>query len=37
MVALTDDPKVTSEAIRKAGGEPITVRVGAQGVRVEKR
>jgi mevalonate kinase len=37
MIALTDDPKATSEAIRAAGGEPITVRVGAQGVRVEKR
>jgi mevalonate kinase len=37
MIALTDDPKATSEAIRVAGGEPITVRVGVQGVRVEKR
>jgi len=33
MIALTDDVEKVSEAIRSAGGEPIVVSVGAEGVR----
>jgi hypothetical protein len=32
---LTDDVKKVSEAVRSAGGEPIVVSVGAEGVRRE--
>jgi len=35
MVALADDVKAVSEAIVKAGGEPIVVKVGCDGVRME--
>lgn len=35
MIALTDDPEKISKAIREAGGEPIVVEVGCEGVRVE--
>lgn len=37
MIALTDDPEATSRAIKAAGGEPIPVEVGCEGVRLEKR
>ncbi len=36
MIALTDDPDAVSKAIRDVGGEPIMVRVGCEGVRVER-
>jgi mevalonate kinase len=36
MIALTDEPKKLAGAIRAAGGEPITVEVGCEGVRVEE-
>ncbi len=35
MIALADDVDKVSAAIKKAGGEPIVVRVGCEGVRVE--
>lgn len=35
MIALTDDVRKVSEAIRSAGGDPIVVTVGAEGVRRE--
>lgn len=35
MIALTDDVRGASEAIRRSGGEPIAVRVGGEGVRRE--
>jgi mevalonate kinase len=35
MLALTDRPADVSEAIRNAGGTPIEVRVGVEGVRVD--
>lgn len=35
MIALTDDPVGTAKAIRGAGGEPIVVDVGVEGVRLE--
>ncbi|MGQ9587378.1 MAG: mevalonate kinase [Thermoplasmata archaeon] len=35
MIALTDDPDAAAEAIRNAGGEPIVVKVGCEGVRLE--
>lgn len=35
MIALTDEPDRVSEAIRSAGGRPIQVEVGCDGVRVE--
>lgn len=35
MIALTDDTSVVAEAIRNAGGEPIIVKVGCEGVRLE--
>ena len=35
MIALTDDPKSTAEAIAAAGGIPIVVEVGCEGVRME--
>lgn len=35
MIALTDDVKSAAEAIRRAGGEPIMVKVGSEGVRRE--
>ncbi len=37
MIALTDDVEATTKAIREAGGEPIVVRVGCEGVRIESR
>ncbi len=37
MIALTDEPQVVSRAIRDAGGEPIIVDVGVEGLRVEDR
>jgi mevalonate kinase len=36
MIALTDDPDRTAKAIAEAGGTPIIVEVGCEGVRVEK-
>jgi mevalonate kinase len=36
MIALTDDPEAVSKAIKSAGGEPIVVEVGCEGVRVEE-
>jgi len=36
MIALTDDPEKTAKAITEAGGTPIVVEVGCEGVRVEK-
>lgn len=36
MVALTDEPAKVSEVISRAGGSPIVVRVGCEGVRVER-
>jgi mevalonate kinase len=36
MIALTDSPKDVADAIMNAGGEPIVVKVGCEGVRVEK-
>lgn len=35
MVALTDDIGEVSKAITKAGGKPIVVMVGCEGVRIE--
>jgi len=35
MISLTDDPAATAKAIRGAGGEPIVVDVGVEGVRLE--
>lgn len=35
MIALTDEPRKVSEAIRGAGGEPIVVDLGCEGVRLE--
>lgn len=35
MIALTDDPSATARAIKEAGGIPIIVEVGVDGVRVE--
>ena len=37
MVTLTDAPGPVSQAIRAAGGEPIVVAVGCEGVRMEER
>jgi len=36
MIALTDDPQAVSAAITAAGGEPILIEVGSEGVRVER-
>jgi mevalonate kinase len=36
MIALTDSPSDVSAAIIEAGGEPILVDVGCEGVRIEK-
>jgi mevalonate kinase len=36
MIALTDDLENTAKAISKAGGTPIIVEVGCEGVRMEK-
>jgi len=36
MIALTDDVDKVVEAIKKAGGEPIVVDVGCEGVRLEE-
>jgi mevalonate kinase len=36
MIALTDDPTKTAKAIADAGGTPIIVEVGCEGVRVER-
>jgi mevalonate kinase len=36
MIALTDDPDETAKAITDAGGTPIIVEVGCEGVRIEK-
>ncbi len=35
MIALTDDPEKAADAIRKAGGEPIIVEVGCEGIKRE--
>jgi len=35
MIALTDEPEIVAEAIRKAGGAPYIVRVSKIGVSVE--
>jgi len=35
MIALTDDVESAAGAIRRAGGEPIVVKVGSEGVRRE--
>ncbi|MEM0343896.1 MAG: mevalonate kinase [Thermoplasmata archaeon] len=35
MIALVDDAKKAAEAIAAAGGVPISVRVGCEGVRLE--
>jgi mevalonate kinase len=35
MIALTDDPDSAAEAILAAGGKPIVVTVGCEGVRLE--
>ena len=35
MIALTDEPKKLAMAIRAAGGEPILIDVGCEGVRPE--
>jgi mevalonate kinase len=35
MIALTDDPEETAKAISAAGGTPIAVEVGCEGVRLE--
>lgn len=37
MISLTDTPEATAKAIREAGGEPIIVAVGCEGVRLEER
>lgn len=36
MIALTDDPEKVAKAIGDAGGTPIVVEVGCEGVRIEK-
>jgi len=36
MMALTDDPEAVAEAISAAGGTPIIVEVGCEGVRTER-
>ena len=36
MVALTRDPKQTSEAIELAGGRTLISRIGNEGVRIEQ-
>jgi len=36
MIALTDSPDKVAAAIRQAGGTPFEVRVGCEGVRIEK-
>jgi len=36
MIALTDDAEKVAFAIREAGGTPIVVEVGCEGVRTEK-
>jgi mevalonate kinase len=36
MIALTDEPNDTAKAIIEAGGTPIIVEVGCEGVRMEK-
>lgn len=36
MIALTRDPKLTSEAIELAGGRTLISRLGAPGMRVDK-
>ncbi len=36
MIALTDEPEKVCEAIRLRGGNPIVVRTGVEGVRIEK-
>jgi len=35
MIALTSEPEVVSGLIRDAGGQPIVVRAGCEGVRCE--
>ena len=35
MIALTDRPEEVCEAIRLRGGNPIVVRTGEEGVRIE--
>ena len=35
MIALTDDPHAVAKAIQEAGGEPIIVDGGVEGIRVE--
>lgn len=37
MVALTDKPRETAEAIRRAGGTPYIVKTGVPGVTVRER
>ena len=37
MIALTDEPQKVSKAIKQAGGEPIIVDVGVEGLRLEDR
>lgn len=36
MIALVDDPERTADAIREAGGTPIVVEIGCDGVRLER-
>ena len=36
MIALTDDPDAVAKALSAAGGEPIIVEVGCEGVRSEE-
>jgi len=36
MIALTDDPAGLSRAISEAGGKPIIVEIGSEGVRMER-
>jgi len=36
MIALTDDPEAVAKALLDAGGEPIIVEVGCEGVRPER-
>lgn len=36
MIALTDKPEAVADAIKLAGGEPIMVDVGIEGVRLEE-
>jgi len=35
MIALVDDPEKAAKAIADAGGTPISVRIGCEGVRLE--